>query len=516
MVKQIDRDQQAEVLNDFIDALIMEYKPVPPPQMNQDLSAMFETVRGIKRLRSEKEVLYDAGEGLAHLSDRDESEEKGRTGIFTSIKPWMKWASAAAALFLVAGAITMQQLGDRTEDMSPMSMEMAPQESFAGLYAMAEAYDRLDNYQGTLEVRYELPDHGWTETVEITYEKPDKFYTVTRQEDQTTFTRIYDGGDQLISFHGDGSQGVMVDYMGPELLDMYLSDYHVGSLLNEIQSAPEVNEIGTQMINGREAFIYEYRYDPDAPFHRAWIDQSLQLPVKMETNFIDGSSVVREFTRLAIDVPIESHYFAFDLSEIDEVYYASREAEDSARIAGNEETMAAADAPEAADMPSSAEERTFSAAADVDVHYSSAVFVRHFDSYYVQMRLIGSPEVFEEFKLSETLRRQWQGKTIETGSLFSVAFETGVNEVPVLTMLEPVDQISLTAAYLGRADTNFGEFKINDQVIVIALSESVQSVVETLDSERTASQTRIPVSITIEASSFSTSGMITSIERIRE
>jgi hypothetical protein len=53
-------------------------------------------------------------------------------------------------------------------------------------------------------------------------------------------------------------------------------------------------------------------------------------------------------------------------------------------------------------------------------------------------------------------------------------------------------------------------------VIVIALSEAVQSAVERLDSERTASQTRIPVNITIEASSFSSSGMITSLERIRE
>ncbi|MDW7672125.1 MAG: hypothetical protein SCK57_02080 [Bacillota bacterium] len=510
MVKSMNQQQQEEYLNDFIDALIMECKPVPPSPMSQELSGLMETVRAVKRLRSERELL-PAISTHTPVTENVMALQEGKQRKASIGKSWMKWASIAAAVFLIVGVVSQMQRPQPATEMAEdapaemRSMEMAGA-GLGGIVAMAESFEQLENYQGVLEIHRKFEDHGWTETVDITYAKPNQFYAVTTREDGTTYTQIYDGEGQMISFLGDGTADVTVQPMSPEMLEMYLTDYHVGSLLNEIQSAPEVLEAGIDRINGRGVMVYEYRYDPSAPWHRAWVDQQLQLPVKVEANFANGDQLIREFTQLAVDVPLEPTYFAFDLSRAEDVYYAEVPVFGS----GDEQIMAAAEAP-----PEEEGLAMFSLEAMMP-QVGVAALIRQIDSYYVELRLIDVPAPYQEFKLSEELREAYRDKKLQIGSLFTVSYEVTEGEIPVVTAMEPTEQARLEAQYRGRADSSFAEFAINDQILVIALSESVKPAFENFDRELNERPEGIHVMVVIEASDFSFTGIITAVERIDE
>ena len=512
MVKSLNQQQREDYLNDYIDALILECKPAPPPQLDQEMAAILETVRGVKRLRSEKELLSDlltTQPGLG-VPSQQEARMKERQNRSFKEKTWMKWVSVAAVLFLVVGAITLTQRTPSVQeeaDEAPMMMRSmeAADSAMGGFYAMAESFASLENYRGVMEIKRQLGDTVWLETVEITFEKPDLFHSVITREDGSTYTMIHDGEGQLISFHGDGTRDVVVQEMTSELLQMQLAEFHMGSLLNEIQSAPEVMEAGMETLNGRETLLYEYRYDPDAPWHRAWVDQSLNLPLKTEANFSNGDQMIREFTSLAVDIPLETSYFAFDLSQSEDVYLAEAPLVNG----GQEEPLAAMEAP-------AEQEMMVMDRAVEETGAGNAAVIGQIDSYYVELRLLDHPAPYQEFKLSEDLRRVFLEEHLQTGTLFSITFEDSGDGVPLLITMIPVDQVHLEALYTGRADSNFAEFSVNGRMMVIALDEKVKETFETLDRQREGVMEGIPVSLVLEASDYSTSGMVVQVRRITE
>ncbi len=101
MLNQMTQQQQEDYLNDFIDALIVECKPAPPTSMDQDFAAMMETIRGVKRLRSEKELLTDLEtDGVDLITARAVDGEKQKPSWR---KLWISGAAVAATLFLAFG-----------------------------------------------------------------------------------------------------------------------------------------------------------------------------------------------------------------------------------------------------------------------------------------------------------------------------------------------------------------------------------------------------------------------------
>ena len=236
------------------------------------------------------------------------------------------------------------------------------------------------------------------------------------------------------------------------------------------------------------------------------LDRQLQLPVKVEANFDNGDQVIREFTQLAVDVPLEPTYFAFDLSRAEDVYFAEAPVFGS----GEDQMMAAAEAPMGAgDM------EMFSLDAMMPQE-AVAALIRQIDSYYVELRLIDMPAPYQEFRLSDELRESYLNKTLSAGALFRVSFEVSEGEIPVLTVMEPTDQVEVEARYMGRADSNFAEFMIGGRILVIALAEPVKPIFENLDRDLDRAPEGIPMMVVIKGSDFSFTGIITAADRINE
>lgn len=360
MVKSMNQQQQEEYVNDFIDALIMECKPVPPPSMNQDLAALLETVRSVKRLRSEKELLPETrsdtiiSKGLERTEISAVNRQKNR-----GFQGWMKWASIAAALFLMVGVISQMQ-------------RVQP---------------------------------------------------------------AMDAGDQATA-----------------------------ALADEVEEAPEM--MRSMEIAGAGEEVPE---EPAA-------DQSPD-----EAPMIMGAREQEE------NPPVQS-----------------------AHTADEEEIIIAGEALTENDGMS-----VFGMDSDI-FQAGLAVYVRQIDNTYVELRLIDVPAPFQEFKLADELKKELENQNLQPGTLFSVSFEGDEGEIPVLTMMAAVDQFSLHAQYMGRVDSNFGEFNINGRLLVMALSEEVTSIFEKYDDQLKDYPGGVPVAIVIEAADYSTSGMVTAVEKISE
>lgn len=145
-----------------------------------------------------------------------------------------------------------------------------------------------------------------------------------------------------------------------------------------------------------------------------------------------------------------------------------------------------------------------------------AIVVKQIDTSYVELNLIDVPSHYQAFRLTDELKYTLNDRSVEQGSLYAVSFEVEEGEVPVLTTLEPIEEAVLEARYLGRADSNFAAYQINGKVQVIALSESVKTEAEALGAELEASPEGVLTVITIKGSNFSTSGIVTLMDKISD
>ncbi|RQD69188.1 MAG: hypothetical protein D5S00_07405 [Tindallia sp. MSAO_Bac2] len=493
MGEQKNRYNEQEYINDFIDELIMECKPTPPPNLDQDMAAMLETVRSVKRLRSD-EVPWEWPE------EKKSSPVRSKSG-----RPeWIKWLSAAAAIFLIVGFLQTQRQSDDAMDM--VATEMAPEEAGprmmmdtdGGQFALvAEAYQAMENYVGTMEVVRDYDGVTWEETVEITYQKPNRFVSVTRVDTGEPLTRIYDGQKLLISYRGEDAQDVTIEAMGPEALNQYLSDYHLGTMLEEIRNAPEVNILGEEKINGQQTTLYEYRYDSDQPFSRVWVDESLQLPLKQKIIHGNGDRTIRQYTSLAVDVDLDESVFAFDFEENQELHFASAEAEEAF-----ERTEEAKD--------------VSMAMIDDGAGLSTATVFNIIDSYYLELNLLESPYGLREFRLSEDVREQLTSRPVQPGQLVSVEFqEAEANGELEMTALNQIDQVVVEGYYQGAVDSHSVEVIIEGHPRVLSVDEEAVEGVRALSEQQASEGTEgIPVRMIIEASEITLNGKITEIIRL--
>lgn len=300
MLSQTSQQQREDYLNDFIDSLILEYKPQPPTSVDQDLSAMLEVVRGVKRLREEKELLSHLTTGRTVTEPVPVADEK------PSKPTWRKWwisgAAVAATLFLAVGIFNQV---NRIDPAREASEEMAP--------AMMRS----------VEMAMEAPPAG--------------------EESVSAF-------------------GVM----------------------------------------------------------------------------------------------------------------------------------------------------------DTSVNAGVAVVVRQLEYSYLELRLIDLPAHYQEFRISKELLEAMSQNTTERGGLYSVVYEVQEGGVPVLTMLQPLKEAIMEARYLGRTNSNFAEFIINENVQVMALSEEAKKTAEAFDKEVGAGGEGVLTRITLIGSSLSTNGMVNSMEKISE
>lgn len=341
MLSQMSQQQQEDYLNDFIDALTVECKPVPPTSMDQDFAAMLETVRGIKRLRSEKELLADLG-------NRDVDNTAFRAGSQTKNKPswrklWVSGAAVAATLFLAFGIFS--QINRMSPDME--SVEEGP--------AMLRSAEMAEDS--------ELPAEAAPEAA--------------------------------------------ASEQSPEIM--------------ATEALPDAGEGEPPGMMG------------------------------------------------AVESPAAG--------------------EDSVAMFGIQEAMP---------------------------NTGVAIVVKQIDTSYVELNLIDMPSHYQAFRLAEELKNTLNDGSVEQGSLYAVSFEVVEGEVPVLTTLEPMEEAVLEARYLGRADSNFAEFLINGKVQVIALSEGVKPEAEALETELNASSEGVLTVITIKGSNFSTSGIVTLMDKISD
>lgn len=145
-----------------------------------------------------------------------------------------------------------------------------------------------------------------------------------------------------------------------------------------------------------------------------------------------------------------------------------------------------------------------------------AIVVKQIDTSYVELNLIDVPYHYQAFRLTDELKNTLNDRIVEQGSLYAVSFEVVEGEVPVLTTLEPMEEAVLEARYLGRADSNFAEYLINGKVQVIALSEAVKTEAEALEEELNTSSEGVLTVITIKGSDFSTSGIVTLMNKISD
>ncbi len=497
MDKQNNRYNEQEYLNDFIDELIMECKPTPPPNLDQDTAAMLETVRSVKRLRSD-EVSWEW--------TKEKQKRSGSSKIRR--QAWVKWLSAAAVIFLIAGFIQMQ---DQQDDADFLAMDSAPEEMAPrtmmemdnGTFAfVAEAYQMLDNYVGTMEVAHELDDESWEETVEITYQKPNQFVSVKRVEDGEPLTRIYDGGRFMVSYRGEESDEITIEAIGPEALDFYLSDYHLGTMLEEIRNAPDVNLLGHETINGHSVTVYEYRYDPEQPFNRVWVDEHLQLPLKQEVNHSNGDSMTREFTSLSVDVDLDESVFSFNVEDADKIHFASAEAEEAWERTEDSEDVSMA-------------------MTEVTDGISTATVFNLIDSYYLELNLLGAPYGLQEFRLAENVREKLARRPLKPGQLVSIQFhKSEEQETLVINRLNRIDQVVVEGFYQGALDSQFVEVVIEEHPRVLAVGkEAVDDVRKLSEKMAEVNLGGILVRITIEASDMALNGEITELvvldERMR-
>lgn len=305
--KSFQEKQKEEWISQWIDDLNREEKPRDEAVENSNISdeekrELHEVLDTLRRVKSLKPV--DHQEESKVVPDR-------KKGL-----PWRKRGWIVAAVLLVA-LIT-----------SSVPMLMG-NNGGSVVYAMEEALENLRNYKGTINFTMEINDQVMQESnTELTVGENQAFHSVT-QVSGREITRIYPGQDRMYTLYSDRENYVEVSHIGEESLSFYQEIFLMESILEEIQEAVEIKEMGKESLNGRETTKYHYRYHEDAPYHELWVDESTDLPVKVAHHSEHGDRMVRTMENLALNVPdISEDLFTYEISEDAEIHYTSPEAEE--------------------------------------------------------------------------------------------------------------------------------------------------------------------------------------------
>lgn len=305
--KSFQEKQKEEWVSQWIDDLNREQKPREDAVDNSNISSeekrelyeVLDTLRRVKGLRAvnhqqEKEAVSDGGKGF----------------------PWGKRGWMVAVILLVA-LIT---------SISPM---LTGNSGSSVVYAMEEALENLRNYKGSINFTMEINDQVVQESnTELTVGENQAFHSVTEVAGRE-ITRIYPGQDRMYTLYSDRENYVEISHIGEESLGFYQEIFLMESILEEIQEALEIKEMGTESLNGRETTKYHYRYQEDAPYHELWVDKSTDLPIKVVHHSEYGDRMVRTMENLELNVSdISEELFTYEIKEDTEIHYTSPEAEE--------------------------------------------------------------------------------------------------------------------------------------------------------------------------------------------
>ena len=287
MDKHKNRTTHEDAIDDFIEDLLKEKKPrvYNKPTVHGEhvkdgeMEKLFETVRAVKRLRSNK-------------VKRRVSQQR-----------WFRGVTAVAAALLIVIGIGIFRPGFFPE----VNM----------VEAMVKAYEELESYSGVVEIRGERDDVvEFRESIHINYKKPFKYSAIHHY---SGYERRYQSDGQRLAIVDEDR--VTVDNLFPE---KELWRYHIGTTIYELEAASEVQLLGTEILFGREAIMLEYRYSGDGESHFLWIDRATNLPLRKVLNHPEGTRLVVEFQELQINPVLHENIFALELPPEKPVYNLNR------------------------------------------------------------------------------------------------------------------------------------------------------------------------------------------------
>lgn len=285
MSEHRNEKDKIDIVSRFIDDLNNEKKPISGLE-DKETEQLFETIRAVKRQKSNYKQIKKVP-----LKNRS-----------SYMKRFIAVASVIAVFLLVS---IVQFPSDKNENI---------------VQAMVKAYESLDSYTGTIEIKSMIDDEvEFVEIIEVMYKKPNKFLA-THNYDNTTFTQLSDG-DALYTIE---KERVLVDYTNPE---KELWRYHLGQQIEDIQYANNITAIGTEIILGREATIYQYGFADDNNSYKIWVDNETKLPLQKELIIPENRKIVNRFINFELNSIIDDSVFTFSPSGDKEVIELNRKVE---------------------------------------------------------------------------------------------------------------------------------------------------------------------------------------------
>ena len=195
------------------------------------------------------------------------------------------------------------------------------------VYAMIDAYEQIETLSGTLEYISERGNgRRAVDIIDFKFKKPNKFYTVRSKDNNTSYSKVYDGQDVMYTF-SEKSDMVRVDFMDPEMQKVQLQWLLLDNFIDELKNhkdAIEPKQIESEVIAGKLAEGYEitFNYNGNITIHRIWVDRELNLPLKWELFYpgftseegkvIPDERIVTSFIKLEINPQLDDNIFVYD------------------------------------------------------------------------------------------------------------------------------------------------------------------------------------------------------------
>ncbi len=296
----MDKEKQEQVLSDFIDDLIEEKKPgAYDSEENREMEKLFETVRAVKRTREDQGQAGVGHEKASRFSSEPGDQRSGgrprKSKDGKGSGPFRRFALVAAAAAILLFAF-----------IGVLDSPFTGQDNI--VEAVVKAYEELESYEGVVEVQSRRDGVvDFQETVNITYQKPWK-YSAVHQFNGVEMKNV-SNGDRLVTIMPNS---VTVDNVFPE---KELWRYHIGTQVWELKNAQEVEEVGEETLLGREAVVLQYRYEEGEEYSRMWIDKRTNLPLKKQLSIHEESTLVVQFTELAVNPSLDEDIFHYVLEE---------------------------------------------------------------------------------------------------------------------------------------------------------------------------------------------------------
>jgi outer membrane lipoprotein-sorting protein len=266
------QDNEAE-LDRYIDSLNAERRPGQPS--SDDVAGLLRTVRSVKALKDPAEPSPDF-------------ESRLLEGSKVRKRPVRWWAAAGVAVAAVLLAALIPGLG--RQDVA---------------VAMARAIDRVERYNGTLEVRMAnaAGQEQVVRTREVWVEGPR--YAVVLPDGTTTVN------------NGDRKWQVRPADRLVAVLPVAPDPQRIGLDLKEVGAAARRythRVLGEENVAGRPADVLEIT-PPGGDAYRLWVDRDTDLPVRLVTAMQNALQTTYTYTQLAINQPIEAARFTFTVPE---------------------------------------------------------------------------------------------------------------------------------------------------------------------------------------------------------